>query len=146
MAKRQRTSSSVLGRWTSLEYVSGFHNHVATEAVPDVLPRGQNSPQHVAHGLYAEQLSGTAFTCPRATNRRAWLYRLSPSVRQGNYHRAAAPDSSSLSASFPIVDPSPRRWSPLPLAPAGARVDFVDGLQTMCEGGGMANVTIVERL
>ena len=67
--------------WRELEHISGFHNHCATEAAPGALPTGQNSPQHVAYGLFAEQLSGTAFTCPRATNRRSWLYRLSPSVR-----------------------------------------------------------------
>ena len=47
--------------WLSLAYSSGFGNHIATEAVPGTLPVGQNSPQHVAHGLFAEQLSGTAF-------------------------------------------------------------------------------------
>ena len=30
------------------------------------------------YGLYAEQLSGTAFTAPRADNRRSWLYRIRP--------------------------------------------------------------------
>jgi len=30
--------------------------------------------------LYAEQLSGTAFTAPRVVNRRTWLYRMRPSV------------------------------------------------------------------
>jgi homogentisate 1,2-dioxygenase len=47
-------------------YMSGFGNEFATEAVPGALPVGRNSPQKVAHGLYAEQLSGTAFTAPRA--------------------------------------------------------------------------------
>ena len=54
--------------WDSLKMLSGFNNMHATEALPDTLPIGQNSPQLVAHGLYAEQLSGTAFTCPRSTN------------------------------------------------------------------------------
>src|SRR5208337_582924 len=62
------------------QYQSGFGNEFASEAVEGVLPRGQNSPQRVAHGLYAEQLSGTAFTAPRAVNRRTWLYRMRPSV------------------------------------------------------------------
>jgi homogentisate 1,2-dioxygenase len=31
-------------------------------------------------GLYAEQLSGTAFTAPRGENRRTWMYRIRPSV------------------------------------------------------------------
>ena len=65
---------------TALRYQSGFGNEFASEAVEGVLPRGQNSPQQVAHGLYAEQLSGTAFTAPRTVNRRTWLYRIRPSV------------------------------------------------------------------
>ena len=47
-------------------YQTGFGNEFATEAVPGTLPVGRNSPQRVAHGLYAEQLTGTAFTAPRA--------------------------------------------------------------------------------
>ncbi len=31
-------------------------------------------------GLYAEQLSGTAFTAPREHNQRSWLYRIRPAV------------------------------------------------------------------
>jgi len=42
-----------------LRYQSGFGNEFVSEAVEGVLPRGQNSPQRVAHGLYTEQLSGT---------------------------------------------------------------------------------------
>ena len=56
----------------------GFGNHFSTEAVPGALPEGRNSPQKVPFGLYAEQFSGTAFTAPRAQNRRSWLYRLRP--------------------------------------------------------------------
>ena len=33
------------------------------------------------YGLYAEQLSGTAFTAPRKHNQRSWLYRILPSVK-----------------------------------------------------------------
>ena len=60
--------------------LSGFGNQFATEAVAGALPQGRNSPQRVAHGLYAELLSGTAFTAPRADNRRTWMYRRQPSV------------------------------------------------------------------
>ena len=61
-------------------YQSGFGNHFATEAVAGALPVGRNSPQKPAFGLYAEQLSGTAFTAPRHDNRRTWMYRLRPSA------------------------------------------------------------------
>jgi len=60
-------------------YMSGFGNHFETEALSDVLPRGMNSPQRVAYGLYAEQLSGTAFTKPAPS--RTWCYRIRPSVK-----------------------------------------------------------------
>ena len=63
-----------------MSYLSGFGNHFASESIPGALPEGRNSPQHTAFGLYAEQLSGTAFTAPRAENRRSWLYRLRPSA------------------------------------------------------------------
>jgi len=47
------------------------------------LPKFRNSPQVCPQGLYAEQLSGTAFTIPRELNLRSWLYRIRPSVNQG---------------------------------------------------------------
>ena len=60
---------------TSEQYLTGFGGHFETEAVPGALPKGRNSPQRPAFGLYAEQLSGTAFTAPRHENRRSWLRR-----------------------------------------------------------------------
>ena len=72
-------------------YQSGFGNQFATEAVEGVLPQGRNSPQQVAHGLYAELVSGSAFTAPRAENRRSWLYRRQPSVVSGGYDAYAQP-------------------------------------------------------
>lgn len=52
------------------EYLSGFGAEHSSEALPGALPVGQNSPQICPYGLYAEQLSGTAFTVPRAKNQR----------------------------------------------------------------------------
>ena len=113
----------------SADYLPGFANHHATEAVPGALPIGRNSPQKVPFGLYAEQLSGTAFTAPRAENRRSWLYRLRPTAN----HPAFRPyDGAKLlrSAPFDEAPPSPNRlrWDPLPF-PA-ALTDWVDGLVT----------------
>lgn len=45
----------------------------------------------VSAGLYAEQLSGTAFTVPREHNQRTWLYRIRPSVVQARFHPVADP-------------------------------------------------------
>jgi homogentisate 1,2-dioxygenase len=109
--------------------MTGFGNHFASEAVAGALPIGRNSPQQVPFGLYAEQLSGTAFTAPRAENRRCWLYRLRPSAN----HAAFEPyEGASLWRSAPFVEsaPSPNRlrWDPLPLPEQPT--DFVDGMVT----------------
>src|SRR6201990_246000 len=68
-------------RVTTRGYMSGFGNSFETEALPGALPVGRNSPQKVAYGLYAEQLSGSPFTAPQATNQRSWLYRIRPTVK-----------------------------------------------------------------
>src|SRR5258706_14142602 len=74
-----------------MDHQSGFGNQFSSEAVPGTLPQGRNSPQKVERGLYAELLSGTAFTAPRAENRRTWLYRRRPSVLCGSYEPLAQP-------------------------------------------------------
>lgn len=50
------------------QYQSGFGNHFETEALAGALPRGQNTPQVCPYRLYAEQLSGSAFTVGRHGN------------------------------------------------------------------------------
>ncbi len=117
----------------ALSYQSGFGSELATEALPGALPQGQNSPQRPPYGLYAEQLSGTAFTAPRHANRRSWLYRLRPAVSHGAFQPL---DARLLkSAPFDEVAPPPTqmRWDPLP-APS-APTDFVEGLVTMAGNG-----------
>ncbi len=113
-------------------YMTGFGNEFATEAVPGTLPVGRNSPQRVAHGLYAEQLSGTAFTAPRGANRRSWLYRIRPAAMHGEFAPFAQPH---LQGDFShgAVSPNQLRWNPLPL-PA-TPTDFVEGLFTMGGNG-----------
>lgn len=112
-------------------YQSGFANHFATEALANTLPVGQNSPQRVAHGLYAEQLSGSAFTAPRRHNLRSWLYRIRPSVVQGEFkslthpHLGHDPDYQNT--------PNAMRWDPLPLPIQPT--DFIDGLVTIVGNG-----------
>ena len=117
--------------------LTGFANHFATEAVAGALPVGQNSPQKVPFGLYAEQLSGTAFTAPRAENRRSWLYRLRPTASHPAF-KPYARETLLRSAPFDEVAPSPNRlrWDPLP-APE-APTDFIDGLVTYGGAGDVA--------
>lgn len=114
-------------------YLSGFGNEFATEALPGILPVGQNSPQQVARGLYAEQLSGTAFTAPRAENRRSWLYRIRPSAVHGKFFKKNHPTL--RSGSFRDTDPSPNqlRWNPFPVPTTAS--DFIDGLVTIAGNG-----------
>jgi len=117
--------------------LTGFGNHHASEAVAGALPIGRNSPQRVPYGLYAEQLSATAFTAPRHDNRRSWLYRMRPSAMHPPFARLKG---SSLLSSAPLADamPSPNRlrWNPLDM-PDG-KVDFVDGLITYAVNGDVA--------
>src|SRR3712207_9219310 len=68
-------------------YMSGFGNTFETEALPGALPIGMNSPQKCAYGLYAEQLSGSPFTAPQASNQRSWLYRIRPTVKHSGRYR-----------------------------------------------------------
>ena len=77
---------------TTPGYMPGFGNAHETEALPGALPQGMNSPQKCAYGLYAEQLSGTAFTAPRGQNGRTWCYRIRPSVKHsGRYAKVDLP-------------------------------------------------------
>jgi len=116
-------------------YSSGFGNEFVTEAVEGALPTGRNSPQQAPLGLYAEQLSGTAFTQPRAVNRRTWVYRILPSARHPAFRRI---DNGRLRGTpFDELDPDPNRlrWDPLPLPAEDDPTDFVDGLFTVGGNG-----------
>jgi len=116
-------------------YMSGFGNAFATEAVSGALPVGRNSPQKVAHGLYAEQLSGTAFTAPRAHNRRSWLYRIRPAAMHGGFASFSQPRLHSDFGTHPVT-PDQLRWNPLPFPEANT--DFIEGLYTVGGNGSPA--------
>src|SRR4051794_9145155 len=89
----------------AMNYMTGFGNEFATEAIAGALPQGQNSPKQAPLGLYAEQLSGTPFTAPRAANRRSWLYRIRPSAMHRAYRRID--DGLIRSAPFTEAEASP---------------------------------------
>ncbi|AJX33079.1 homogentisate 1,2-dioxygenase [Burkholderia oklahomensis] len=121
-------------------YQSGFANEFATEALPGALPHARNSPQRAPYGLYAEQLSGTAFTAPRGHNRRSWLYRIRPAAVHRPFELASG--ERRIVADFgdsddvPPTPPNQLRWDPLPM-PAQP-TDFVDGWVTMAGNGSAA--------
>lgn len=122
-----------------LQYQSGFGNHFSSEAVEGALPTGRNSPQRPPLGLYAEQLSGTAFTAPRNSNRRSWLYRMRPSASLGGqFKRWEVPKFHNDFQSSP-TPPDALRWSPfvMPSEPT----DFLDGLRTIAGNGSAASQT-----
>lgn len=114
-------------------YLSGFGNEHETEALPGALPQGQFSPQQAPYGLYAEQFSSTAFTAPRAQNRRTWFYRIRPSVVQGDYQ----PWSQEHIVTAPNVGvptpPDMMRWDPLEMP--SVPTDLVEGLVTIAVNG-----------
>lgn len=87
-------------------YQSGFGNESATEALEGALPVGRNSPQRCPYGLYAEQLSGTAFTALRADNRRSWLYRIRPSAMHAPFERI---DNGRIVSDFSIAATPPNQ-------------------------------------
>jgi len=119
-----------------LKYQCGFGNHFSSESIRKTLPAGRNSPQRPPKGLYAEVISGTAFTAPRAENQSTWMYRLRPSAMHGPYKRIAS--GLLRSGPFDEVAPSPNRlrWDPfsMPAKPT----DFLDGLATIAGSGSPA--------
>uniref|UniRef100_A0A3Q3DYB6 Homogentisate 1,2-dioxygenase n=1 Tax=Hippocampus comes TaxID=109280 RepID=A0A3Q3DYB6_HIPCM len=121
-----------------LKYLCGFGNEFSSEdpRCPGSLPEGQNNPQACPYGLYAEQLSGSAFTCPRPANKRSWLYRILPSVKHQPFIPAACGD---LTEKWDQVEPDPNhnmRWRPFAIPQSTEKiVDFVAGLHTICGAG-----------
>src|SRR5215468_5062737 len=114
-------------------YQQGFGNEFASEAVAGALPAGRNSPQRAPLGLYAEQLSGTAFTQPRGVNRRTWVYRIMPSAAHPRFSRIG--NKNLKGTPFDEIEPDPNRlrWNARPM-PEGD-TDFIDGLYTMAGNG-----------
>jgi homogentisate 1,2-dioxygenase len=96
---------------------------------------GQNSPQKPAYGLYAEKLSGTAFTAPRHENQQTWLYRILPAAAHGNfqaldadsYHTQMTSEKEKLH-----YIPNQLRWNPFDLDES---VDWVHGLHLVAGAG-----------
>jgi homogentisate 1,2-dioxygenase len=120
-----------------LQYQSGFGNHFESEAEADALPKGQNSPQRVAHGLYAEQLSGSSFTAARAENLRSWLYRIRPSVLHSPFKKFDQGLWRGRPFNEAQTSPEQLRWDPLPTPTEST--DFVEGVATIVGNGDSAS-------
>ncbi len=115
-------------------YMSGFGNGFESEALPGALPVGRNSPQRCAYGLYAEQLSGSPFTAPRASNERSWLYRIRPTVAHiGDFEKVDPGLWRSAPCAETELPIQPLRWSPIPLP--SEPVTFLQGVRTITTAG-----------
>ncbi len=116
------------------KYMPGFGNDFETESLPGALPQGQNSPQRVNYGLYAEQLSGTAFTAPKGQNERTWCYRIRPSVK--HTHRFEKIDLPLWKTAPHICDDvvslGQYRWNPID---AAGDLTWLTGMRTMTTAG-----------
>ncbi|KAI0790341.1 homogentisate 1,2-dioxygenase [Abortiporus biennis] len=129
-------------------YQVGFGNQFASEALPGVLPLGQNTPQKLKYGLYAEGINGTSFTSPRNQNQRTWFYRIRPSVSHDGFARTVVqvPDLvSDFTTANPKVRPNPTQiaWDSFQLPKDGDVVDFLEGLKTI---GGLGSAASREGL
>lgn len=122
---------------SELKYLSGLGNHFESESLPGALPAKQNSPQKPPYGLYAEQLSGSAFTAVRHENMKTWLYRIRPSV----VHEAFKSINQDLWKTGPFKDerpnPNQMRWDPIP--PPTKPTDFIEGVITMVGNGSVSH-------
>lgn len=144
---KEGTSSAKTGE---LKYLNGFGNQLESEALEGALPKGQFMPQKCAYGLYAEQLSGTAFTAPRVANQRSWLYRILPTcvheplkpvelnADKLKEAKAEAMVSSNIVSEFgsAVIEPNQLRWKPFPMPADGTKVNFLQGMNTLGGCGG----------
>lgn len=132
MNVRQHVADASTGAETA--YQSGFGNSFETEALPGALPLGRNSPQRCPYGLYAEQLSGSPFTAPRASNERSWLYRIRPTVKHwGRFARVDMGFWRSAPCHEVETPIGPLRWDPIPLPDTG--LSFIEGVHTITTCG-----------
>ena len=127
-----------------------------TEAIEGAIPIAANSPQNPPYGLYAEKLSGTCFTAPRADNQQSWLYRILPTSAHASFTQRK--QSASAASRFPsnavnkLVGkvtshqdndgdgyqrklhyiPNQLRWDPFDL---DSTVSWIDGLHLVAGAG-----------
>jgi homogentisate 1,2-dioxygenase len=131
---RDRATGGGSAPEANIGYMSGFGNGFETEALPGALPLGRNSPQKCPYGLYAEQLSGSPFTAPRATNERSWLYRIRPTVTHWGQFEKTDIGLWRTAPSHEIDVPiAPMRWNPVAIP--NAKLSFLEGVRTITTAG-----------
>lgn len=145
MSNQIQSNNTLSNQKNALDYMPGFGNDFETESLPGALPQGMNSPQKCNYGLYAEQLSGTAFTAPRGQNERTWCYRIQPSVKHtSKFTKIDIPYWKSAPHVMPdVISLGQYRWDPV--AHSDEKLTFISGMRTMTTAGdvntqvGMAN-------
>lgn len=100
-----------------------------TEAIKGALPIGQNSPQKCPYGLYAEKISGTAFTAPRWENLQTWVYRVIPSAAHSTFEPVDTGSRFSLNLHH---IPNQARWDPFDIP---TEADWLGGLHLLAGAG-----------
>lgn len=100
------------------------------EAITGALPIGQNSPQKCPYGLYAEKISGTAFTAPRWENQQTWVYRIIPSAVHSSF-KLVEDRTNCLKPVFHQLR-NQLRWDPFDLNPTAS---WLDGLHLVAGAG-----------
>jgi len=120
-------------------YQNGFDSHLESEAIEGALPIGMNSPQKSPYGLYAEKLSGTAFTAPRHENKQTWLYRILPSCTHPPYKPTPETKTEDGISQWGKEEklhyiPNQLRWDPFDHDEA-KHLDFVSGLRLIAGAG-----------
>ncbi|KAH8894027.1 homogentisate 1,2-dioxygenase [Thozetella sp. PMI_491] len=106
------------------EYLNGFQCYHESEALSGTLPIGANSPQNPAHGLYAEKLSGTAFTALRSDNFQTWVYRILPSAAHLPFEAHQSHETVERIHHVPLQ----LRWDPFDL---NEKADWVHSLKQL---------------
>eukprot|EP01084_Bolivina_argentea_P043232 79658_1 len=136
----EMSSEEMYKKWTNgelnISYTPGMQTDRASEAIPDSLPKGQNTPQKCPYGLYAEQVSGTSFTTPRVGNMRNYLYRILPSVKHTPFeliNDSSIQNNIVNDFSQSIISPKQYRWNPLPIPDHPTK--FWQGWKTYCGAG-----------
>ncbi|KAK9382864.1 homogentisate 1,2-dioxygenase-like protein [Kockiozyma suomiensis] len=120
------------------KYLSGMPGEHESEAIPGTLPRGQNSPRQVRFGLYAEQLTGSAFVSPRSAHKSSWVYRMRPAVSHKGFSEITVNEDYE-SCFLPVnpkthISPTQLAWLPFDI-PTDGPVDFSQGLKTLAGSG-----------
>lgn len=116
-----------------VNYQHGFNNHFQSEALAGALVQGRNAPQRAPYGLYAEQISGSAFTALRHQNLHSWCYRIKPSVIHEEFEPYSQPHLFSAPFNHIQTPPTQMRWDPIPYPKK--KINFVDSLFTLAGNG-----------